>query len=500
MRGACTGALCLLALACTPPEDPACLSEPGAPIGPVAAQVIDGEVRVRGFDAAAASAGGDVHLETASSSVDVTPDADGRFDAVIDGADAPGDTVEIDGVETAIRRGDPNTCVPGPERLTAGTVPNDVALVRCDEELYAVVAASGDGALHIISASSGNTETVPFAVDEANRGANPWHVATQGSLAATTLFGQHRVALVDACGARVLATAAPTDEAGDDVLVDVAPAVPLATPLDADGDGSPETLVSRMQLRHPQGVGLVGDVLLATFSNLLEVGPPARHGPGVLFRWRVRDGSLTALGATVLPFQNPQAVALDADGRPWVSASGVLEQRDGRFVAATDGALLRVDSETGAVLQVFDLARFAPGTPAFTSDHFVVGSLTQPLLRIGHLRDGMQAVELAVDGAGGPDRVESIFEVATLSGGLVVAAEFGTDQLHVVDPRGPTLHPWPFTEPLDLGTGDLPRGAQSIAIAPPRSDSVSVAEPDGIALLGLSSELVPLRFWQAVGP
>jgi len=489
----------LLATGCTPTELPMCLPAPGAPVGPIAAAFVGRELRVRGFDDPATSSARLIETDTAAGTVEVSPDENGRFDTRLSGDSA---TLWIDGTEVPLRADDAGACIVAPDRFDAGTVPNDLVLVRCDGRLRAVVAASGDGALQLIDTASGDTQTVAFPVDATNRGANPWHVAARSPLAgesplvAASLYGQHRVALVDACSGTLIATAAAADSAGDDVIVDVIPAAALSTPLDADGDGATETTVGRMRLRHPQGIALAGDVLLATYSNLLEAGPPARFGPGVLFRWRLQGDRLSPLGATILPFQNPQSISLDVAGRPWISASGVLELRDGRFTAITDGGLLRVNAESGAIEQTVALDNFAPGTPAFTADHAVVGSLTSAVLRVVTLSGDTPDAELKLGGAG----VESIFEVASIAGGLTVAAVFGTDQLHVIDPRGPTLHPWPFTAPIALGTADLARGAQAIAIAPPRSDTSADPEADAFALLGLSSELVPLRFWQGVGP
>lgn len=479
-------------LACTPPAPSAdCLDGPGVPVGPVTARAVDDGIRVVGFDGALGEA---TAVTAGDASTEASPDDHGRFDVTL--ADEGVSFIELGGERVAVRRAEAGGCVPSGERLEAGTVPNDVALLRCDGELRFAVAASADGAVHLFGRDGFDRQRLDFTVADGT-GASPWHVAPAGENLAISLYGQHTVTVANGCTGRRVADGEPVEAEGRQlVLVDVTPAAFLELPIDADGDGLLEREITSMRLLHPQGVAIVDDVVLATFTNLLEVGPPAQYGPGVVFRWRLGAAQeLQPLGVTVLPFQNPQAIALDALGRPWVSASGVLDlDSDGVFAATTDGGLLRVNPETGDVEEQIDLDRFAPATPAFTPDHAVVGSLVSPAMLVIDLAspDAPQRVDL------GDDRLESLFEAAALPGGLVVVTEFGTDLLHVLDPRGPTLHPWPFTAPIQLGAGELARGAQAIALAPPGGEGGDLV--DGAVLLGLSSEVLPLRFWQEVGP
>jgi hypothetical protein len=281
---------------------------------------------------------------------------------------------------------------------------------------------------------------------------------------------------------------------GETLVVDVEPPVELSTPLDADGDGAAETRVTRMLPRHPEGVAWAAGRLLASFTGLLEVGPPARYGPPVVMAWTLDGETLRPAGHTILPFDNPQSIAMDDEGRPWVSCSGVLERADGTFSASSDGALLRLDPVSLEVLQAIPLGDFAPGTPAIADGRITVGSLVSGRIAVlptdaSSLDDGT-VLDLERPGT------ETLFDAAPIGGGLVAVTDFAADSLHVVDSVAAELHPWPFEAPIRLGPpSEVFRGAQAIATR--RADN---GAPEGAALLGLSAELLPLRWQKVLGP
>jgi hypothetical protein len=477
-----------LVSACTPPDEPECVGERAEEHLPATVMRQGDTVRVVGFDGAA-DGGGALEVEGESMPLDV--DAAGRFDAV---ASSQADHVTLLERSWRVRAEDALQCVVG-EPLAAGTVANDVEVTLCDGQPIAAVPASGDGTLDLVPLSGADGARVVFDVDGEGRGANPWNVSVAGDRAAVSLFGQHEVAWVDACDAAELGRGRAVDADGAAVLVEVSPTARLDTPRDVDGDGAPETDVSRMRLLHPEGVAVVDGRVLVSFTNLLQAGTPARFGPGVVMAWDVVDDELIPAEHLVLPFDNPQSLTVGLQGEVWASCSGALEQTTEGFRAVGEGGLVRLSTDPLGLVDVIALDDFAPGTPAFTTDHVIVGSLVRAdvlVLPAGaeRLADGDVLALRDVT-------TDSIFETLALPGGLVAAVDFATDRVHVVDPRGPTLQPWPFSEPFRLNLGNVPRGAQALARVPPTEDRAS---PDAVVLLGLSAELVPLRLWEVVGP
>lgn len=494
-----------LALGCSPEPPLVCLDDVPELAWPglrhvVAARDDEGRVRVRGFSSAVPP-GSEVKVEAGEVQAAVAADESGRFDiSVLSETDtlrlstAEGSaTLRVRPLEEAL------ACVPAPT-LPVGTTPNDLVIGRCGDEPLALVPTSADGALEGVPLEGAKASPAAAFPVEGGRPPNPWAVALHEgeALAAVTLFGQHAVALVDVCSGRTLDVAEALDEAGDPLVVEVTPPVTLAHPLDADGDGVAETQVARMRLRHPEGVAFMGDRLLVTYTNLLEVGPPARFGPGVVVAFELEGETLRPVGHTVLPFQNPQSIALDDEGQPWVSCSGVLERGNASIEAASDGGLLRLDAATVEVTRAIALGRFAPATPAITREGIVVGSLLEGTL--AYLPP--EATSLEEDGrrlSTGARGTESLFDVFVLGGGLAFATGFTTDALVAIDLMEGSLHPWPFEHPLPVGAGgEVFRGLKAIASVP--EGARRKGAPDAAALFALSSEIVPLRFWQVMGP
>ncbi len=502
----------LFAAACAPAPTPVCLPPAGALAWPglrsVVAALDDGAVRVRGFTGAV-PAGAEVTVALPDGEPEAeTADLRGRFDISI--SFNPGGTPP-DAVLLAVPASDLSAsvrvrslddalgCVAGQTR-DVGMTPNDLAIGRCGEALLAFVPASTDGALEpALLSGTRLPPALAFPVEDGIRGPLPFAVALQadGELGAVTLFGQDSVALVDVCAGAVLDHGRALADGAHPLVVDVSPPRELSAPLDADGDGDRESRVSRMSARHPEGVAFVDGRLLVTFTNLLETGPPAVFGPGLVVAFDVEDGRLHSAGHTILPFQNPQAITLDDEGQPWVSCSGVLEQSDGRWRARSQGGLIRLDADSLEIVEVLALERFAPGTPAVTADWVIVGSVLEGSIAL--LPRGATAL---ADGSvleTGASGVESLFEAVSLGGGLALVTEYATDALHVIDVDEGELHPWPFSRPIAVGPGGAVfRGLKAIARTP--APALTPGAPEAAALLSQSSEVVPLHLWQVLGP
>jgi hypothetical protein len=457
----------------------------GADVTRIVASPSEGGVRVRGFSGSA-TAGAAIVVTAGGAAAQTTADAQGRFDLEIS-ADAENVDLAIDGRHALFAASDlaaREACAES-ETAPVGTVPNDVAIGTCG----ALVVSSADARVdpvHVRTTAADPSGAAFYPPGADRVGTTPWSVALfdDGTRAAVTLFGTHQVSLFDDCTGAIASTVRP------DVVVDVDPPRDLRAPIDADGDGTPESHVTRMQLRAPEGVAVVGERVLVGFTNALELaegpGRPGSFGPPVLAAFDVVDGVLAFAAQVTLPFDNPQAIVLDEQGRPWVSCSGILEDdADGIVRAATPGGIVRVDPTTLAVQASIPFGDFAPGTPAVCGDRVAVGSLVRPL--VGFAAAGQDIVRTPVEG----DLIDSLFEAAPMGGGLAMITQFSTDQLHVVDVVTGELHPFPFTTPIGVGPGGPgKRGAQSVA----------ARGLDAVVVLGLSAELQPLDLRQVLGP
>jgi hypothetical protein len=499
VRQACL--LLLLATGACTPEGARCPDERGEAPWPgarlIAAARVDDKVRIRGFSGAVPP-GSIVRVAHPSDERRVHADEEGRFlvELRIAGA-VQVDAGELGRATLPVRElAEAMACIPGAS-LESGTGSNDLVLGTCDGGLVALVAASSDGALWAAGLDGGRVPPAAvFPVDGLGRGANPWGVALDASSgrAVVTLFGQHAAALVEPCTGRLLSVANAAQHDNAPRLLELDPPLQLDAPLDADDSGVAKALVTRMLPRHPQGVAFVEERVLVSFTNLLEVGPPARFGPGLVVAFDVVDDALRAAEHMVLPFDNPQSITLDEEGRAWVSCSGVLEQGEDGWAAVSEGGLVRLAAAPLALAEVVPLGTFAPATPAFAGGALVVGSLVTS--RVAHLPPGAAGLDDATTLTLGGPGVESMFSATALGGGLVGVTQFSADLIHVLDGRTGELSPWPFTAPIHVGRGGAFRGVKALATAPPSGKTA----PDAAALLVLSSEVVPLRLWQVLGP
>lgn len=495
--------------ACVEQANPVCLVPRALPDGPfaterIAAALADEGVRVRGFTGAAPPSS-KIVISLNSKTIEVESDALGRFEGVLvtKGASSDEALLTIAGDSTSVRVrpvSGMEGCVARPPLVT-GTTPNDLAVALCGGIPVAFTPNSADGALAptpLLPTNAG--APVLFPADDEGRGANPYHVTldTSGARAAVSLFGQDAVTLVDPCQGRVLDVAEPSASDGGPLVIDVTPAMDVEVPLDADGDGESETHIERMRLRAPQGVAFAGDRLLVSYTNVLQLGEHPRYGPGVVVAFDVMGDELHPAGHVVLPFDNPQGLTLDEQGRPWVSCSGPLGPGQTAFEALSDGGLVRLAPDTLELERVIPFGRFAPGTPAFDGDFLVVGSLVQPQVAVLPVAAGSVEQGQILPLPGGL-RTESAFEAAALGGGLFLVTDFSSDVVHVIDALASEVDPWPFEGGIGVGPGGLAfRGAQAVTRVP--GFTFGEDAPDAVALLGLSSEIVPLQIWQVLGP
>ena len=87
-----------------------------------------------------------------------------------------------------------------------------------------------------------------------------------------------------------------------------------------------------------------------------------------------------------------------------------------------------------------------------------------------------------------------------LPGGLIGAASFNTDRLHVVDPRTRVVDPKPFCGPFVIGPGrPVFDGVQVCARRPGRA-GVDFVEPDIYCLAGIASRVTPIELRKVLGP
>lgn len=332
-----------------------------------------------------------------------------------------------------------------------GSLPNDVALGACGDEQVALVPSSGDGQLIAHALPQGDVVGASFFAPVAERGASPWAVDANaaGGPAVVTLFGQDAVALADPCSGAVL----------DMEKV--------------EGQTTPQPVVLSSE-----GAAFVGFTNVIAFS--LD-GEPPELAPGAIARFDV-DVAADTLALDELRVlegcDNPQGlVAHDAD--VLVSCSGALAQGlDGGQEARSDGALL-VSSRPGA--HRIEAARLAPGTPAVAGECVVAGSLVDPVLLAARLDDEALAVALELPGPS----VDAVFKVVRWDDDTVLAVQFSADHLHVVDVAADCS--LTLTDSIAVGPGGVGfRGALAVDVE--RGQAI-----DGVVLLGLSAETVPLE-------
>ena len=488
--------------ASAPPRCEAPLSAPDASIvwRHIAVGPDDGALRVRGFDNAAPP---ETRI-TAPDGTQTQADERGRFDFRVPSPAEDRFTLTFDlpsGQQLAqdFRTSDNQGCIRSTP-IPTGTTPNDVVITECTEMPVGLVAATADAqinALPLFSEGSAPRQSADFPL-RGDKAPLPFSVALDdtGTLAAASLNGQDAVALFAPCTGEVLSVA-EASAFTPPLMLSVFPAVTLSTPLDVNGDGEEDNVVTQMLPRAPQGVAFADGLLLVTYTDLLQpaLSPsePAQFGPGALLAYAVSAQELRPMAATALPCINPQSATTAPDDTVWISCSGAFAYDDaGQLAASTDGALLQVQPSTLSILHVIEMGRFSPGTPIFYEDRIAVGSLLHGQVAL------LSQQSTSVDDAellqlGPAEEVESVFELAKGPGGIALATVFSADTVVAIDLVTGELSPWPLDQPLTLREGgDATRGATAIA-----------ADAAGLrfaTVLSLSAQVVPLDLRWSFGP
>lgn len=358
-----------------------------------------------------------------------------------------------------------------PPAFPAGSMPNDVALSRCDDRAVALVADSGEARLHAIHLDDGSVRaSTVFGTltgPSGDRFASPWAVAVtpDGARAAVTLFGQDRVAWVEPCAGTVLHVVA------------------------VDGAVTPQPVAVT-----PEGV-------VAAFTNVRRFshdGEPPELDPGLVVLFNTEGDRLVRAAHATLPCRNPQGLAV-ALPELVVSCSGPLARGpDGGQAAMDDGAIVRLDATTLHVKHVHPAGRLAPGTPVVTERGLVAGSLVDPRL-MAVPSDGMSRDAPLVAGplmAG--TAVDALFEAVRWDDDTTLVTRFSADAILVLSDTAaePTTVP-DVVHTIKVGPGGVAfRGLLALDVR--RELALEPGAVDAVALLGLSAEVVPLALHEVL--
>jgi hypothetical protein len=321
--------------------------------------------------------------------------------------------------------------------VATGTAPNDVALTACAGRRTALVAASADARVDILDLGGTSGAQPPRAVF-LGEGTNPWSVAPAADgRAVVTLFNAHAVALIDACGARAL------DRAAVDDVFAIDP-VTVPSPIDADGDGTTETTITRLRPRAPQAAVVVDGAAFVTFTNVLAYSlddAPMQAGPGMLARFVVDGDHLVVDRVVVLPCENPQGIAAGVADDVVVTCTGRFVIDAGAHRRVSPGALVRV-GRAALDVRAHAVVDASPGTPAPIGADIVVGDVLDG--RVMRYAADLTLVEQTPPA----DGVESVFVVVVDDAGRPLAGRFGSGEVLVdpfgaaalvrLQPRGPT--------------------------------------------------------------
>ena len=378
----------------------------------------------------------------------------------------------------------PSQSPSAPTVLPTGTTPNAVAVVRCAEGARLLVAASAEARLEVLDPAGSAPPRSVFL----GAGASPWDVAVvrhadadgaddSASRAVVTLAGSHGVALVRPCG-----TPALLDIVVDEVPLPLPAPVTLRQPVDVDGDGTNDPVVTAMTPRSPQAVvvvpGAIPDVIVA-FANILDVSTgadaPMLTGPGVLSRWRLTDDAedgaatrLTAVDRLVVPgCENPGGLAVAGPGQVAVACAGRFVLAAAGHGKASDGAIVAVTVGDVLAAVARQAGAMTPGPVVAHAGAIVMGDLLDGAVR--RLDPGDLSVLAERSGSGA---IDSAFSLVVTDDDVLVAGWF--------DGR---LEHDPFGAPSAV---DAPAG-------PPRGLVDLVDDGERLwGLLTLSAELVVL--------
>ncbi|GEM_PF-4174500 len=473
----------------------------------------ESNIRMKGFATAAPPNTTIGYTDSEGTVHNHTSDEDGAFDFTINaGGSALPERVQIsfqvqnDSVthNFRVRQLESDlTRVPQAPHAT-GQIPNDILITA--DTLW--VLASADALLQSFELSPEDeelrvSEDVYFPLDDHNRGANPYQMALHDSekWMAVSLFAQQAVVIVNTDTfeevARFPLSAIPAHQLPEPLQVQ--------TPVDADGDGLTETTITQMQPRFPQVLLWRGDTLWAATTNYLQfaTGPqnPAVLAPGTLlgFDWSNQELSLNQV--LQLEHKNPQDLKVNGD-EILIACSGVASTNaDGIWQLQEPGALLSLDinaEQSIETVMLFD--DFSPSTVNLTSDSIVIGNSIEANFALIPLTDAPTEKEVIILEA--TTATDSVFTSLDLGGGLLVVAQFGTDALWFYDLSQKELNPWPFTSPLVISpqlTNGIFKGLLRLQQRPGKP-GVDYSGWSVMALTSLSSEVVPLDFFEVMGP
>jgi len=499
---------------CEPEQEP----PPAVPGGPVSWSHIavgsdQGQIRVRGFDAAAPT-GSTVEVSVAGASCgSVEADARGRFELRC----GAGESVEIqvtgaglEGIEKlsfAVHDMAAARAQAVNQRLTqTGAIPNHIVMPAAfagAEDARLLLVNSGDGSVDSLSLADGTRAGDPCSLPPREIQGNsvpaqPFAVEALGELAAVTRFGHSGVSLFDIDSGAVIDS------------IDGQQAGPLPqpfnppTPVDGDGDGSPEASVSALLPRSFEGLAAVGERLFVCAANLLQAGVPPIYGPGMvlIYDWDASSLRPAATDHLFTALLNPQ-VAVAAGELVAVVETGVLGLGAGGWEAQSDGGVELFDAATLEQVAVLNLGRSAPGSAVLSADGsaLYVGSLLRPELYKIDL-----SARTVLRGPDSPIRlfesaeVQSIFSLVAHPMGLIFASSFNTDQVYAVDVVNEAVSPWPFSAPFAAGEGGQAfAGAHALALRPGRN-GVDFRGADIAVLMSLAARLATIDTRHLMGP
>ena len=503
----------LAALGCESPVEPPSAVPDSAISWSYVAVGRDGDrIRVRGFDSAAPAQSSVQVYSNGALQGEAEADARGRFDLRCAGGDsvelrvrAPGweahEALDFAVHDMAVARAEAVR-----SRLTqTGAVPNHLLLPSAfaGEEALLLLVNSGDNTVDNLSLSSGSRQYPPLSLPERDgplgrATAQPFAIEAVGEQAVVTRLGQGGVTLFDIQSGAVLAE---VDERAARPLSQ--PFVP-STPVDGDGDGSPEASVNALLPRTLEGLAVLGDRLFVCAANLLRAGVPPIYAPGMVLVYEIGDGTLAPATPDHLftEFFNPQ-VAVAAGGLVAVVETGVLELGAGGWQTSSDGGVELFDALTLERVAAVSLGRSAPGSAALSADgqHLYVGSLLRPELykievaSATLLRGPQTPITLFASA-----EVQSIFSLVAHPSGLVFASSFNTDQVYAIDGLDDAVSPWPFAEPFAVGEGGQAfAGAHALALRHGRN-GVDFRGPDFAVLMSLAARVATIDTRYVMGP
>lgn len=452
-----------------------------------AALTASGRVEVGGFDG---SVGPGEVVEMGG--IEAVADSRGRFRGLVDGAE--GDLLAVKFPESTwtYRVREPRAAIsliaqPALEG-GAGDVPNDLRFLSNSE---AILVRSGDDAISVFDPDVGIESGMGIRLPHEIQPANPFYATPlDARRVAVTSFVRGRVYIIDRVNGVVERVLTPPQ-------VDLSRPFMLSRPADIDDDGADDSFATRFVPRAPQAAFSSSGKLIVGFTGFTEAGTSADRRavwlPGVVVTWAI-DALDRPPSYAITPAMNPQEITGYPSGHVLVTMSGTIDFLAGGPASTSSGSVAVLDLESMQFGQRWSLGDFAPTSSMFKSDTVWVSSAIRPRI-LGLGSDGGIKHDLFLNS----DSVDSVFRLVEIAGGLIGAASFNTDKMHIIDPGNGALNPMPFVVPIEIGPGRPANdGLQLIARRPGRA-GVDFVGADMLALMR-ASKLVPLDFRQILGP